>query len=71
MAIELLDPDHTRREPAIGDSAGYPLVEIIRYALYRYGFTATTNETDTVLTAANPNQPHRGNLDITDDGELT
>jgi hypothetical protein len=75
IAIELLDPDHTRREPTLGTNAGYPLVEIIRYALYRYGFTATITDTgaDTgpVLTAANPHQPYRGTLDITDDGELS
>ena len=61
MAIELLDPDHTRREPTVGTNAGYPLVEIIRYALFRYGFTATISETgaDTgpVLSATNPAQP--------------
>jgi hypothetical protein len=75
MAIELLDPDHARREPAMGTTDGYPLVEIIRYALYRYGFTATITETgaDTspVLTATNSRQPYRGTLDISDDGELS
>ena len=75
MAIELLDPDHTRRVPTLGENAGYPLVEIIRYALFRYGFTATINEsgadTGPVLTAANPRQPYRGTLDISDDGELS
>jgi hypothetical protein len=75
MAIELLDPDHTRREPALGENAGYPLVEIIRYALYRYGFTATIDETGThtspVLTATNPRQPCRGTIDISDEGELS
>src|SRR6185437_623441 len=35
MAIELLDPDHTRREPRLGENAGFPLVEIVRYALFR------------------------------------
>jgi hypothetical protein len=75
MAIELLDPDHTRREPALGENAGYPLVEIIRYALYRYGFTATIDETSTdtgpILTATNSRQPCRGTIDITDHGELS
>ncbi len=75
MAIEILDPDHTRREPRLGENAGFPLVEIIRYALYRYGFTARIDETsiDTgpVLTATNPRQPGRGTIDITDDGELS
>jgi hypothetical protein len=75
MAIELLDPDHTRREPSTGENARFPLVEIVRYALYRYGFTATIDETsaDTgpILTATNPRQPCRGTIDITDDGELS
>jgi hypothetical protein len=75
MAIEILDPDHTRCEPALGDNAGFPLVEIIRYALYRYGFTATIDETSTdtgpVLTATNPRNPSRGTIDISDDGELS
>jgi hypothetical protein len=75
MAIEILDPDHTRREPTLGDNAGYPLVEIIRYALYRYGFTAIIDETGTdtgpVLAITNPRNPCRGTLDITDDGELS
>jgi hypothetical protein len=59
----------------MGTTDGYPLVEIIRYALYRYGFTATITETgaDTspVLTATNSRQPYRGTLDISDDGELS
>ena len=75
MAIELLDPDHTRREPTVGMNDGFPLVEIIRYALFRYGFTATISEsgadTGPVLTVTNPNQPYRGTLDISDDGELS
>jgi hypothetical protein len=75
MAIELLDPDHTRREPRLGENGGFPLVEIVRYALYRYGFTARIDETgaDTgpVLTVTNPRQPCRGTLDVTDDGELS
>jgi hypothetical protein len=75
MAIEILDPDHTRREPRLGDNAGFPLVEIIRYALYRYGFTARIDETgvDTgpVLTVANPRLPCRGRIDISDAGELS
>ena len=75
MAVELLDPDHTRREPNVGTNAGYPLVEIIRYALYRYGFTATITDTgsDTGLRSHRhqPRQPYRGTLDITDDGELS
>ena len=54
MAIELLDPDHTRREPNVGTNAGYPLVEIIRYALYRYGFTATIAETGPVTHCHQP-----------------
>jgi hypothetical protein len=74
MAIELLDPDHTRREPTLGRNDGFPLVEIIRYAMYRYGFTATISETgaDTgpALTVTNPDQPYRGTLDISDDAEL-
>ncbi|HXS64385.1 MAG TPA: hypothetical protein VN767_16130 [Streptosporangiaceae bacterium] len=74
MAIEILDPDHTRREPSLGTNDGYPLVEIIRYALYRYGLTANISETgaDTgpILTATNPNQLHRGAVEISDDGEL-
>jgi len=74
VAIELLDPDHTRSEPALGTNDGFPLVEIIRYALYRYGLTATIDETRTdtgpVLTAANPHQPYRGTITISDDGEL-
>ncbi len=75
MAVELLDPDHTRREPTVGMNDGFPLVEIIRYALFRYGFTATITEsgddTGPVLTATNPRQPYRGTLDISDDGELS
>ncbi|HEY3902288.1 MAG TPA: hypothetical protein VGM14_00090 [Streptosporangiaceae bacterium] len=75
MAIEILDPDHTRREPRLGENGGFPLVEIVRYALFRYGFTARIDETGTdagpVLTAANPKQPCRGTLDISDDGELS
>src|SRR6185437_4363507 len=74
IAIELLDPDHSRREPTLGTNDGYPLVEIIRYALFRYGFTATISETgaDTgpALTVTNPARPYRGTLDISDDGEL-
>lgn len=50
------------------------MVEIIRFALFRYGFTATVTETGTetgpVLTAANPDQPYRGTIEISDDGEL-
>lgn len=75
MAIELLDPDHTRREPSLGENAGFPLVEIIRYTLYRYGFTATIDEsaddTGPVLTATNPAQPYRGTIEISDYGELS
>jgi hypothetical protein len=74
IAIELLDPDHTRPEPVTGSNDGFPLAEIIRFALYRYGLTAaiTENGTDTgpVLTATNPDQPCRGTIEITDDGEL-
>ena len=77
MAIELLDPDRTRRQPALPQLDGYPLAEVIRYALYLYGFTATITEPETetgarpALTATNPNRPHRGTLEITDDGKLT
>jgi hypothetical protein len=75
MAIELLDPDHVRREPTVGTNAGYPLAEIIRHALFRYGFAATITDTSAeagpVLTATNPAQPCRGTLDITDDGEVS
>jgi hypothetical protein len=75
MAIEVLDPDHTRREPTVSTNAGFPLVEIIRYALFRYGFTATISETgaDTgpVLTVTSPDRPYRGTLEISDDGELS
>ena len=74
VAIEILDPDHTRAEPILGSNDGFPLPEIIRYALYRYGLTATITDTGTdtgpVLTAANPDQPYRGTIEITDDGEL-
>ena len=74
IAIELLDPDHIRREPTLGRNDGYPLVEIIRYALFRYGFTATIDETGTdtgpALSVTNPARPYRGTLDISDDGEL-
>jgi hypothetical protein len=41
VAIELLDPNHTGPEPVMGTNDGFPLVEIIRFALYRYGLTAT------------------------------
>jgi hypothetical protein len=74
VAIEILDPDRTRPEPVMGTNDGFPLAEIIRFALYRYGFTATVTEggTDTgpILTATNPEQPYRGTITITDDGEL-
>jgi len=74
IAIELLDPDHTRPEPVMDSNDGFPLAEIIRFALYRYGLTATITEagTDTgpVLTATNPDQPYRGTVEISDDGEL-
>jgi hypothetical protein len=74
IAIELLDPDHTRPEPVMGSNDGFPLAEIIRFYLHRYGLTATITETGTdtgpVLTASNPDQPHRGTIEISDDGEL-
>jgi hypothetical protein len=72
MAIEILDPDHTRPEPVMGSNDGFPLAEIIRFALYRYGLTATVAETGTgpVLAATNPDRPYRGTVTITDDGEL-
>ena len=73
VAIGILDPDRTRPEPPIGTNDGFPLAEVIRYALYRYGLTATVTETSAglVLAAANPGQPYRGTITITDDGELT
>ncbi|HEY3906656.1 MAG TPA: hypothetical protein VGM14_22290 [Streptosporangiaceae bacterium] len=72
MAIELLDPDHARCIPILPKHDGYPLVEIVRYALFRYGFAATITDTGPgpVLTATNPNQPYRGTIEISDDGEL-
>ncbi|HET7013481.1 MAG TPA: hypothetical protein VFI65_06205 [Streptosporangiaceae bacterium] len=75
MIIGILDPDRTRRPPTLPQHDGYPLVEVIRYALYRYGFTAAITETGTdtgpVLTATNPDQPYRGTIEISDDGELS
>jgi hypothetical protein len=38
--------------------------------LYRYEFTATVTVARPVLTATNPDQPYRGTITITDDGEL-
>jgi hypothetical protein len=74
VAIEILDPDRTRPEPVLGTNDGFPLPEIIRFALYRYGLTATITETGTdtglVLTATNPDRPYRGTIEISDDGEL-
>jgi hypothetical protein len=74
IAIELLDPDRTRPEPVMGCNDGFPLPEIIRFYLHRYGLTAAVTETGTdtgaVLTATNPDQPYRGTVEITDDGEL-
>lgn len=71
-AICILDPDRTRPEPVVGMNDGFPLVEIIRYALFRHGLTATIAGTgvEYLLTAANPSQPYRGTVYITDDGEL-
>lgn len=71
MAIELLDPDHTRRAPSLPVCYGFPLVEVIRYGLFIYGFTATISEAGPVLTVANPDRPYRGTLEISDDGELS
>jgi hypothetical protein len=74
VVLELLNPDWTMPQPTLPRYDGYPLVEILRYALSRHGLTATINETghDTgpVLTVTNPDQPYRGTIDITDDGEL-
>jgi hypothetical protein len=74
VVIELLDPDHVRPEPILGTNDGFPLAEIVRFTLYRYGLTATITETGTdtgpVLTAANPDQPYRGTITISDYGEL-
>jgi hypothetical protein len=75
MIIELLDPDHTRRQPTLPRHDGFPLVEVIRYALYLYGFTASISETGTdtgpVLVAFNPARPYRGTVEVSDDGELS
>jgi hypothetical protein len=58
----------------MGTNDGFPLVEIIRFALSRYGFTATISDTgaDTgpVLTVTDADLPYRGAITITDDGEL-
>jgi hypothetical protein len=74
IAIELLDPDHIRPEPVIGTNNGFPLPEIIRFALHRYGLTATVTGTGPapgyLLTAANPAQPYRGTICLTDNGDL-
>jgi hypothetical protein len=66
----VLAHDHDRRR-AVTDLT---LVEVIRYGLFLYGFTATISETGSgtgpVLTVTNPASPCRGTIDITDDGEL-
>jgi hypothetical protein len=74
IAIELLDPDHTRPESVMGCNDGFPLAEIIRFYLHRYGLTATVAEArqdiGPVLSASNPDRPYRGTVEISDDGEL-
>jgi hypothetical protein len=75
IAIELLDPDHTRPTPDVPRQyADTPLLGGILHALTGYGFTVTVTETgaDTrfVLTITNPSQPWRGSIIMTGDGEL-
>ena len=74
-AVELLDPDHTRPDPAVPrEYANSPLLGGILHALSGYGFTVTDTETgaDTrfILTVTNPAQPWRGSILLTGDGEL-
>lgn len=71
MVIEVLDPDRTRRAPSLPVYYGFPLVEVIRYGLFLYGFAATISEAGPVLTVANPDRPDRGTIRISDDGELS
>ena len=75
VAIELLDPDHTKPLPAMPPD-GLQLTQLgaIRHALTRCGLTAdiiaTDDDVGPLLTAANPRQPCRGTITISSDGEL-
>jgi hypothetical protein len=75
-AIELLDPDNAKPEPALPpDHHQFTQLGAIRHALTRHGLTSAItqprNDTGPILTAANPRQPCRGTITISSDGELT
>ena len=75
LAIELLDPDHTKPLPALPpDDLRLTQLGAIRHALTSYGFTAAIIAADDdigpLLTAANPRQPCRGTITMSSDGEL-
>ncbi len=76
VAIELLDPDHTMPLPAPApDHLKLTPLGSIRHALVGCRVTAAISMADAdigpILTATNPQQPHRGTVTITSDGELT
>jgi hypothetical protein len=70
VAIEILDPDYPR-VPGLSWRDGFPLVEILRYELSQYGFSASISEAGPVLTVTNPKRPYRGSVEIADGGELS
>lgn len=76
VAIELLDPDHTKPPPALPpDHLQLTQLGAIRHALTRHGLTAAITAADDdigpLLTATNPAQPCRSTITISSDGELT
>jgi hypothetical protein len=75
IAIEILDPDHTRPLPALPpDRLQLTQLGAVRHALASYGLTAAIiaadDATGPLLTAANPGWPCRGTITMSSDGEL-